>query len=454
MRTRGGRALYAPNRHASQSKGRNNLPSPSSNGGRALYAPNRNTSQSRGRNNLSSPSSDSALNGSHHSSGEESTTQVPSTPTSPCESNGQQSAKTNLLPFSLSDMHSRKTHSEIKQIMRSSFNGPWRSYRKVPIAERDHWFDEFRVSHLFPDSAKKQFREYFDKYGSQGLKKMLQDARDASKCPEYIAENDWKDLQTYWASPEFKKLSAKGKKARSSELCRNNPYCGGSITTYDHKKKLRKILGRKILMRELYAVTWKKKKTREWSGPRLKMCYENFIAARQKVREQVSDHSQPINEDEIFLEEFGSATCGKIFGLGSLSKDVQNKRGNTTTPMHSEDLQELVDQRVKAALTTNIQELLKGQVQTAVQATIEEVDRRWVARFVEYRNSLNLYSPGFPMANQVALTQTLAPNTSTTPFQQFPFSQMTSQGQPFTNGAMSFTDMMNFGSSLNTPFGN
>ncbi|CAH9069012.1 unnamed protein product [Cuscuta europaea] len=115
--------------------------------------------------------------------------------------------------------------------------------------------------------------------------------------------------------------------------------------------------------------------------------------------------------------------------------------------MHCEDLQELLDARVKVALSNTIQDL-EGRVQTIVQAAVEEADRRWVARFAEYRDSLSLYNPRFSMASQVASTQALAPNTSTTPFQQFPFPQMTTQGQPFSNDTMTFTDMMNFGSSL------
>ncbi|CAH9115399.1 unnamed protein product [Cuscuta epithymum] len=360
-----------------------------------------------------------------------------------------QSQETDVTPFSLDEMHRRKTHTEIKAIMKSRFSGPWRSYRKVPKTDRDHWFEEFRLTHPFPDSAKKKFRRLFDKYASQGLKKMLQTARKENVPPEYIAENDFKDLQTYWASPEFKKLSAKGKKARSSESCKNNPYCGGSITTADHKKRLRKILGRRIFMRELYAVTWKRKRTREWSGPRIKRCYENFLAARQKVREKVNDDSQPIDEDEIFMEHFGPPECGKIFGLGSLSSEVQTKsRGDTSTFMHCENLEELIDNRIKVALTTSIRECIEGSVQTVVRAAIEENDRTWMARFAEYRNSLAMQNSGLP-------TQTLAPSTSIFPFQQFPFSQMASQGQCFQNGAqnggMDFTDLMNFSSSLLPP---
>ncbi|CAH9137731.1 unnamed protein product [Cuscuta epithymum] len=420
MRTRGGRALCARESRAPQSRGRD-------------------------RSSLSSPSS--PMVGSQYSSGEGSRPLVPSTPTSPHSSNGEQPQETDVTPFPLHEMHCRKTHTEIKAIMKSRFSGPWRSYRNVPETERDHWFDEFRLTHPFADSAKKKFRKLFDKCGSQGLKKMLQTAREENVPPEYIAENDFKDLQTYWASPEFKKLSAKGKKARSSESCKNNPYCGGSITTADHKKRLRKILGRRIFMRELYGVTWKRKKTREWSGPRIQACYEKFIAARQKARDEVNDESQPIDEDEIFMEYFGPPQCGKILGLGSLSSEVQTKfRGDTSTSsIHCENLEELIDNRIKVALTTSVRECIEASVQTVVRAAIEENDRTWMARFAEYRNSLALQNSGLPTQS------TLAPSTSIFPFQQFPFSQMAPQGQSFQNGAMSFTDWMNFGSSMLSP---
>jgi hypothetical protein len=62
-----------------------------------------------------------------------------------------------------------------------------------------------------------KMRKNFNHAGSKRLADMLNNARLRGEREDWIGEQDWATLQSYWTSPAFQTISAQNRRNRASE---------------------------------------------------------------------------------------------------------------------------------------------------------------------------------------------------------------------------------------------
>ncbi|XP_058779977.1 uncharacterized protein LOC131653720 [Vicia villosa] len=196
--------------------------------------------------------------------------------------------------------------------------------------------------------------------------------------PNWIGEEVFHDLVTYWRSPEFRAKSETFKKMRASEKggCVNTV---GSISTAEHARRLAKELGRKPLMPELISRT----RTRRSGGfvdERTKLYLEDYdrrLAIFLENNPQfMPAEGEPLNADvdhyiwcEV-IKEKGPNGC--FFGAGNLAASyrrgdrnlfqrLQDGEGGSRQPNLTQEQTELVRQLARRESEAQIEMMRKKQ---------------------------------------------------------------------------------------------
>lgn len=86
-----------------------------------------------------------------------------------------------------------------------------------------------------------QIKNIFNTKGSMRLSDMLMQARKKRKCPTWMGETVWNDLEKIWMDPSFKKISNRAKKNRASSKG-GAVHTGGSISIAEHTIRMVRFL--------------------------------------------------------------------------------------------------------------------------------------------------------------------------------------------------------------------
>nr|XP_027185925.1 uncharacterized protein LOC113783946 [Cicer arietinum] len=101
------------------------------------------------------------------------------------------------------------------------------------------------------------------------LSDMLMQARKKRKCPTWMGETVWNDLEKIWMDSSFKEISNRAKKNRASS--KGGAVCtGGSISIAEHTIRMAEELGRDLALDEVFLKTHTKKKDNSWVDERAK----------------------------------------------------------------------------------------------------------------------------------------------------------------------------------------
>lgn len=86
-----------------------------------------------------------------------------------------------------------------------------------------------------------QIKNIFNTKGSMRLSDMLMQARKKRKCPTWMGETVWNDLEKIWMDPSYKEISNRAKKNRASSKG-GAVHTGGSISIAEHTIRMVRFL--------------------------------------------------------------------------------------------------------------------------------------------------------------------------------------------------------------------
>ncbi|KAL0379197.1 UNVERIFIED_CONTAM: hypothetical protein Sradi_3225200 [Sesamum radiatum] len=229
--------------------------------------------------------------------------------------------------ISLSDARSdRDFHSAIGAVVRSHFPQPWPTYRDIPANHQDFWFQQLKLRYYWDCTDDEMFK-VFKMFAGKYMRRNFSAARKSLTRPLWLANEIWRQLQEYWASPKFQKEAAKNKTNQAANsTSATTVYRGGSSSVGMHKRKLESQLGRPPKQMELFSKCYKKKANGNWSGPRAEHVAEIFqkLMEDQQLQAPVDGHdptslasSVAQREQQLWITAVGGPNKGRVFGLGS-----------------------------------------------------------------------------------------------------------------------------------------
>ena len=105
---------------------------------------------------------------------------------------------------------------KLTEIMKKDFDGPWKSWGKIPEDRRDRWFNTWKKKVTWPRRANEKMRKAFDHVGCKRLSGLLRRHRIAGKRPDWIFPHHWDMLLEEWAKEEYIALQQQNKTNRAS----------------------------------------------------------------------------------------------------------------------------------------------------------------------------------------------------------------------------------------------
>ncbi|RYR01723.1 hypothetical protein Ahy_B06g080584 isoform E [Arachis hypogaea] len=204
---------------------------------------------------------------------------------------------------------------------------PWPSWKKIPDATRKSWWEKFKSQHQFFPPDLYWARKNFERRGVALLKSLLGKARKSRVKPQWIEDDVWDSLCTYWnADTGFLKKSAQGKSNRASD-CGGfgaSLHTAGPISISQHKTNMKKSLKRTPTLLELFAKTHKHK-DETWVDKKSKYVEGEFKNAMEQVIQKTSEEGSNAPDETDVWQEIAGSKKGKIYGLG-LESTVVDKR--------------------------------------------------------------------------------------------------------------------------------
>nr|XP_012567252.1 uncharacterized protein LOC105851200 [Cicer arietinum] len=161
--------------------------------------------------------------------------------------------------------------------------------------------------------------QYVDPYPSWGaIPKLTLEPRKKRKCPTWMRETVWDDLEKIWMDPSYKEISNRAKKNRAS-FKGGVVHTGGSISIVEHTIRMAEELGRDLTLDEAFLKTHTKKKDNSWVDERAKKTY---LQQAFKGGKASSSCSQVVNAKahlDMWVQSVGGKNKGRIYGAGHRS---------------------------------------------------------------------------------------------------------------------------------------
>ncbi|KAL0906706.1 hypothetical protein M5K25_025221 [Dendrobium thyrsiflorum] len=265
----------------------------------------------------------------------------------------------------------RQTTHKIRDIIRSKYDAPYLSWKKIPKEVRDMWFREFQKDFRWLPAHGSRIRTNFEKRGSTRLRDMFTDIRKSGQRPLWIGERVWANLTKAWASPKFTKLREQNKQNRASDCggLGSSLHTGGSMPHTEHRRRLKEYLGREPTPLELHARTHQHRVDHQWVDEKARKAHDDFIRLREgqpSTCERSSLGSTQYSEYHMWSEAVGGRQNGRVYGLGSQGYVIESST-STSAFYDSSGVEETVSQRV-ATLTREIEKM--RQIQAEMQAEL------------------------------------------------------------------------------------
>ncbi|KAL0903916.1 hypothetical protein M5K25_025979 [Dendrobium thyrsiflorum] len=135
---------------------------------------------------------------------------------------------------------SKQPTHKIRDIIRSRFNAPYISWKKVPKEVRDMWFKEFEKNFCWLPQHNDKIRKNFEKCGSTRMRDMFTDIRKSGERPLWIGESVWAELTGAWDSPDYTRRRDQNRQNRASDVrgMGSSLHTGGSVPHTEHRRRL------------------------------------------------------------------------------------------------------------------------------------------------------------------------------------------------------------------------
>ncbi|XP_052625800.1 uncharacterized protein LOC122197311 [Lactuca sativa] len=231
-------------------------------------------------------------------------------------------------------------------IMKTMFDGPWTSWKKVDKEHRDAMWEHFKTDVLarkvWEDCMKKRFPDVMRRAREESVK--LAKAANVNASlegdlnllkdyhPNWIKKEYWeKMINEVWTTSKWKRLSQSWKNNRNKlEHGSVSKHTGGSISIRQHKKRMQAMLKRPPTGVELYARFHTKRYTQEYITPKaakVKDAFESAMVA--KFGDDTSCY--PLLDNETWCDVSGGVKKGRIYGFGYVSDPTSFLEGTSST---------------------------------------------------------------------------------------------------------------------------
>ncbi|XP_020686615.1 uncharacterized protein LOC110102576 [Dendrobium catenatum] len=259
---------------------------------------------------------------------------------------------------------SEKPTHKIEDIIRSKFDAPYVSWKKIPQEVRDIWFKEFERDFYWLPQHNAKIRKNFEKRGSTLLRDMFTYIRKSGERALWISESVWDELTRIWASLDDSKRRDQNKMNRASDIrgMGNALHSGGSVPHTKNRRRLKEILGKKPTVDALNTRTHQRREDQQWVDHRTRRAFEEYTRLREShnvASEGSSAASTNCSDYNIWSQEVGRMHKGRVYGLDSRAHAFEGQASGSSR-ISASNQEGLVSQQV-TALTTELEQVRKSQ---------------------------------------------------------------------------------------------
>ncbi|KAK4389938.1 hypothetical protein Sango_2330800 [Sesamum angolense] len=220
----------------------------------------------------------------------------------------------------------RDFHTAINNAVKEHYSQSWANISQIPQEHQLFWFQKLKISYLWDCNDESMFKVVRLQVGKFLLKRFADTCSQLAR-PLWLAEDIWRQLLEFWASPKFQAQLFKNKvnKAANPEAT-TIVYHGGSSSVREHKRKLETQLERPVNQMEVFEKVYKKKDDDQWSGQRAEEVVEIFLSLLGEHQRQENSSEEPApssqasvapNEQQLWMSTASGRKMGRVFGLSS-----------------------------------------------------------------------------------------------------------------------------------------
>ncbi|PIN07707.1 hypothetical protein CDL12_19725 [Handroanthus impetiginosus] len=252
---------------------------------------------------------------------------------------------------------------DITSIIKGSYTGAWKTWREVPIDQRNLWFEKFKGLYHWAPEKDEIIRQAFNYVASDRLKEILTRARDSaskksngSKDPNVYVKSGpplwmpaivWNVLcsPSHWGSERWQNLSLQNKQNRRTlKDGMMVTHTGGSINFEIHSENMMREKEQEPTPLEFYLCTHTSKKTKGFVCKKAKRVWDDYHRLEaEKYGDDPS--SQPGFDTMLWINTASSdgPSCNRTFGFGSAytanETILRSSRNNMNTDRFQAQLQ-------------------------------------------------------------------------------------------------------------------
>ncbi|KAL0924942.1 hypothetical protein M5K25_005803 [Dendrobium thyrsiflorum] len=265
---------------------------------------------------------------------------------------------------------SKQLTHKIRDLIRSRYDAPYVSWKKIPKEVRDMWFREFERDFCWLPQHNDKIRKNFEKRGSTRMRDMFTDLRKSGERPLWIGESVWAELNAAWGSVEYSRRRDQNRQNRASDVggMGTSLHTGGSVPHTEHRRRLKEVLGREPTPVELHSHTHKRQEDQQWIDERARKAHEEYTRLRESqaaAGEGPSGGSVEYSEYCIWSQAVGGMQHGRVYGLGSQAQAYEGMTSSGSS-FASPSQDPLYSQQI-SALQAELEQVRKAQTDWQVQ---------------------------------------------------------------------------------------
>ncbi|GLU05142.1 hypothetical protein SLE2022_222580 [Rubroshorea leprosula] len=214
----------------------------------------------------------------------------------------------------------------ITSLWKSCFDGPYFTYERVPQSKIAEIYNCFKTLYQWDPADNRHVRDAFlncmkHRWSDNLRDEKLKWDKNSAYVPCWIPAHIWPQLLTYWDSDEYKRLSARGAKNRSSG--ERVTHTTGSVSFGIHEMRMTESRGgvqppHQEKFKETHTFRKKAGKDQEpsWINEKAKYRYDTYVA--ECTDSHGSDASSwPRMDNEAWVKAVGGCSSNFMPGIGS-----------------------------------------------------------------------------------------------------------------------------------------
>ncbi|CAH1412680.1 unnamed protein product [Lactuca virosa] len=264
-------------------------------------------------------------------------------------------------------------------ILKTMFDGPWTSWKKVDKEHRDAMWEHFKGLYVWPEETDVLARKVWE----DCMKKQF---------PDIIRREREESLKLSKAANVNASLEGKNNKNKLEDGSVSK-HTGGSISIRQHKKRMQATLKRPPTGVELYARLHTKRSTQEYITPKaakVKEAYESAMVA--KFGDDTSCH--PLLDNETWCDVSGGVKKERIYGFGSVSDPTSFLEGTSSTITSQEVVYERVRNKMRGEMDAKAAEIeaKHQQIREEMDAKAAAIDAKQQQIDTKYEAMVKMYA--------------------------------------------------------------